>query len=96
MESHEILHIAVAPPAIVEANLIKEVATIINIDLYTARYLLAGKIPRIIAHYQTVQTAESDAERLRNLGLKALKWVCSESTASIRECCWFAAGRYSW
>ena len=45
----------------VQANLIKGVAAIINKNLYATQILLVGKVPRIIAHYQTVQTAESVA-----------------------------------
>ncbi len=77
MDSHEILHIAIAPPVKVEANLIKEVAAIISKDLYGAQRLLAGKGPRIIAHYQTVQAAELVAQRLRYLGLVVI--VCKDS-----------------
>lgn len=77
MDTNEILHIAIAPPANVEANLIKELAAIVNKDIYATRLLLAGKIPRIIAHYQTVQAAESAAQRLRHLGLVVI--LCKDS-----------------
>jgi len=77
MARYDIVHVAIAPPVMLEASLVKEVAAIVNKDLYGTRLLLAGKIPRIIAHYQTIQTAESIAQRLRALGLVAI--VCHDS-----------------
>jgi hypothetical protein len=77
MDNNEIIHVAIAPPVMVESNLIKAVAAIIDKDLYTTQSLLAGKMPRIIAHYQAVQTAESVAERLRDLGFSVI--LCKDS-----------------
>jgi len=77
MAGYEIVHVAIAPPHTLEANLIKEVAAIVDKDLYGTRLLLAGKIPRIIAHYDTVQKAELTAQSLRALGLVTL--VCKDS-----------------
>ena len=72
MDSHEIIHVTIAPPVIIETLIIKELAAIINKDLYATRLLLAGKIPRIVADYQTTQEAESVAQRLRHLGLMVI------------------------
>ena len=47
----EILHVSIAPPHVLDTNLVKETAAIIDKDLYGTRLLLAGKIPRVIAHY---------------------------------------------
>jgi CRP-like cAMP-binding protein len=77
MTGYDIVHVAVAPPNILEANLVKEVAAILNKDLYGTRLLLAGRVPRIVAHYQTIQAAESTAQSLRALGLVTV--VCSDS-----------------
>ena len=77
MASYEIVHIAIAPPDLLEANLVNKVATILNKDLYDTRLLLTGKNPRIIAHYQTFQAAESAAQSLRDLGLVSI--VCKDS-----------------
>lgn len=77
MAVNEIVHVAIAPPSRLEENLIKQVAAIINKDLYGTRLLLAGKIPRIIAHYNAMQIAESTAQSLRALGLVAI--VCKDS-----------------
>lgn len=77
MAGHDVVHIAVAPPDTVETSLIREVAKILNRDAYGTRLLLAGKVPRIVAHYQTTQMAESVAQRLRTLGLVTI--LCSDS-----------------
>jgi hypothetical protein len=77
MAGYDIVHVAIAPPEILEASLIKEVAAILNKDLYGTRLLLAGEIPRIGAHYQTTQAAESVANRLKALGIVAI--VCNDS-----------------
>lgn len=77
MAGYEIVHVAIAPPHTLEANLIKKVAAIVDKDLYGTRLLLAGKIPRVIAHYDTVQMAELTAQSLRALGLVAI--VCKDS-----------------
>jgi hypothetical protein len=76
MAGYDIVHIAVAPPDILEMSLIKEVATILNKDSYETRLLLTGRIPRIVARYQTTQIAESVAQRLRVLGLVTI--LCSD------------------
>jgi hypothetical protein len=77
MTPSEIVHVAVAPPDRLEVNLIKQVAAIVNKDLYRTRLLLAGKIPRIIAQYDTLQAAELNAQSLRTLGLTVI--VCKDS-----------------
>jgi len=77
MAGYNIVHVAIAPPDMLEASLVKKVAAIVNKDLYGTRLLLAGKIPRIVANYQTIQIAESVAESLRALGLVAI--VCDDS-----------------
>ncbi|MFC1893014.1 hypothetical protein ACFLYR_03105 [Chloroflexota bacterium] len=87
MAGYEIVYIAIAPPNKLEAGLVERVAAIINKDLYGTRLLLAGKIPRIAAHCQTNQAAESVAQNLRTLGLMAI--VCDDSelrkpSASLR------------
>jgi hypothetical protein len=63
------VHVAVVPPATVELCLVIEVASILGRDLYSARLLLTGRTPKIVAHYPTLSLAESAAERLRALGL---------------------------
>jgi len=77
MADHEIMHIAIAPPANLDANLIGNVATVIERSPYDTRLLLAGRVPKIIAHYDSVQIAESAIQKLRDLGIIAI--ACRDS-----------------
>jgi hypothetical protein len=77
MADYEVMHIAVAPPANLDANLVRSVATVINKSPYDTRLLLGGKIPKIIAHYEGMQIAESSIRNLRDLGLTAI--ACKDS-----------------
>lgn len=72
MDSYDIVHVAVLPPNVVKADHIRRVASIIDKDLYGTRLILAGKIPKIIAHYSTLQAAELTVQSLRGLGLAAI------------------------
>jgi len=83
MGPNEIVYVAIVPPARLEADLIKQVANIINKDPYGTRLLLAGVVPRIVAKYDTTQDPELTAHRLRSLGL--LTMVCSNS--ELRKPC---------
>ena len=77
MAENDVVHIAIAPPATLEQELVKKVAAIVAKSPYEARLRLTGKIPRIIANYGTMQEAESTARSLRELGLVVV--VCTES-----------------
>jgi hypothetical protein len=77
MAVNEIIHVAIAPLDRLEENLVAQVAAIVNKDVYGTRLLLAGKIPKIIAQYDTVQMAELTAQSLKALGLVAI--VCKDS-----------------
>jgi hypothetical protein len=77
MDAPDIVHVAIAPPHKSEANFIEQVSTVINKDIYETRLLLTGKLPRIIAHYQNMESAESIANKLKDLGL--LAFVCRDS-----------------
>jgi hypothetical protein len=77
MAGNEIVYVAIAPPDMLQENLVAQVAAIVNKDVYGARLLLAGKIPKIIAQYDTMQRAELTAESLKDLGLVAI--VCKDS-----------------
>ena len=77
MAEYEVVHVAIAPPATLEEELIKKVAAIITKNPYETRLRLAGKIPKIIANYATIQMAESTARSLRELGLVVI--VCTDS-----------------
>jgi hypothetical protein len=77
MAGYEIIHVAVAPPSTLDANLVKNVAVVINKNPYDTRLLLASEIPKIIAHYDNPQIAESRIQNLRDLGLAAI--ACRDS-----------------
>lgn len=77
MAEHEVVHVAIAPPATLEEELIKKVAAIVAKNLYETQLCLTGKIPKIIANYYNMQMAESTANSLRELGLVAI--VCTDS-----------------
>ena len=77
MADHEVMHIAVAPPANLDADLVRSVATVINKSPSYTRLLLAGKAPKVIAHYDSIQIAESIIQNLRDLGLVAM--ACKDS-----------------
>jgi hypothetical protein len=69
MDKLLLTHVAVVPPTEIKLSLVREVAAILGRDLYGARLLLTGRLPKIVAHYQKLEQAESAAERLRALGL---------------------------
>jgi hypothetical protein len=77
MAGHEVVHVAVAPPPMLEEELVNKVAAIVSKNLYETRLRLKGKIPKIIANYADMQMAESAANSLRELGLVAI--VCADS-----------------
>jgi hypothetical protein len=78
MTDYEKIHIAVAPPANLDANLVRSVATVINKSPAQTRLLLAGEMPKVIAHYDSIQVAESIIRNLRDLGLVAIACMDSE------------------
>ena len=77
MAEQEVVHVAVAPPASIDDELVEKVAASVAKSSYEARLRLTGKIPRVIANYGNMQTAESTARSLRELGLVAI--VCTDS-----------------
>jgi len=77
MTDYEVIHIAVAPPANLDANLVTSVAAVINKGLSQTRLLLAGEVPKVIAHCDGIQAAECIIRNLRKLGLMAI--ACRDS-----------------
>jgi hypothetical protein len=77
MTDYEVIHIVVAPPANLDTNLVRSVATAIKKDPFQTRLLLAGEVPKVIAHYDNIQIAESIIQNLRNLGLVVI--ACRDS-----------------
>jgi hypothetical protein len=77
MTGYEVIHIAVDPPANLDANLVRSVATIIKKSPSQTRLLLAGEVPKVIAQCDSIQIAESIIRNLRNLGLVGI--ACRDS-----------------
>lgn len=77
MADHEVMHIAIIPPEKLDERLVRNVATVINKSPYDTNLLLAGEIPRIIAHYDSITISESVIRNLSNLGLVAI--ACRDS-----------------
>ncbi len=77
MVSHDIVHIAIAPPDTLDANFVRDVAGIIGQNAYDTRILLAGQLPKIIAHYENMEAAQSISQSLIDLGL--VTFVCKGS-----------------
>jgi hypothetical protein len=71
MVTNEIVHLAVAPPDNIETSLVKEAALVMKKDPYETRMLLTGKLPKLIAHYRSVEEATAIAGQLKKLGLVA-------------------------
>ncbi len=74
---YEVVHIAVAPPAHPDETLVNSVAAVINKSPTHTRLLLAGELPKIIAHADSPPEAEAIVKNLRQLGLTAL--ACPDS-----------------
>ncbi len=72
MAGIEIVHVAVAPVENLNDILVGQVAVVLGKDLYNTRLLLAGKMPKIIAHFNSIQEAESLAGKLKELNLKPM------------------------
>ena len=77
MAVSDVYHLAVGPAPNLDAGLVRNVAATIDKSPYDARLLLAGGIPRIVAHYESMQGAQSAARKLGELGLKAI--ACRDS-----------------
>ncbi|MGA2368297.1 MAG: hypothetical protein ABSF74_06985 [Dehalococcoidia bacterium] len=74
----EVIDVALAPPDGVEASLVEKVAAIISKELYETRLLLAGKVPRIVARYPTVEAAKAVVQSLNSLGIAAFMFEDAE------------------
>jgi hypothetical protein len=77
MAELDVIDIAIAPPDVLEASLVEKIAAIVNKDLYGTRLQLAGKIPRIVARYQTAEAAKAIVQSLNALGIMA--FMCKDS-----------------
>jgi hypothetical protein len=66
---NDVIHVAAAPPASLNEELVNKLASIIGKSPYETRLRLTGKIPKIIVNFDVVPQAESAAQSLRALGL---------------------------
>jgi len=77
MEKADVIYLALVPLAAPEASVVTRAAAVIGKDLPETRLLLAGKVPRIFARYDSQQAAEAVAQRLTALGLRPI--ICPGS-----------------
>jgi hypothetical protein len=82
MITHEIVHLLVGPSDNIDTTHVKEAAAILKKEPYETRMLLSGKLPHLIAHYQTAGEAEPVAKQLKTLGLVAFTVNDSELNKS--------------
>jgi hypothetical protein len=78
MAENEVVHVAVAPPATLDEELVKKVAAVVGKSPYETRLRLTGKIPKIIANYDILQQAELTTKSLKELGLVVILFTDSE------------------
>lgn len=71
------VHVAVAPPKTLSADLIERVAFLVGKEIVDTRLLLAGGIPRIIVSPPDAEAADSIAQRLREAGL--VTFICGDA-----------------
>ncbi len=83
MAEQEVVHVAILPPDTLDADLVGKVAAIVNKGIYDTRLLLAGGFPKIVAHCQSLQAAESIAQSLRDVGLVAI--ICRDTELRKRS-----------
>ncbi len=76
-EASDMFHVSVAPLSGFDAELVQKAAGVIGKDIYTARLLLSGKIPKIIATFHSAEEAETAVRALGALGL--LGFSCSDA-----------------
>jgi len=77
MEKADVIYLALVPLASPEASIVSRAAAIIGKNLPETRLLLAGKVPRLFARYDSKEAAEAVARRLTELGLRPI--LCPDS-----------------
>jgi hypothetical protein len=91
MNRDEIFYVVIAAPPNIDAELIKQTASIVELEPIKIRSLLSTKIPRIVTQYRAAQEAESIVGRLKGLGLIA--FVCVDSELRKQPGLFFQAKR---
>jgi hypothetical protein len=77
MAGIDTVYVTLAPAGAPTQAVIEAVAKILKKDVYAARVLLNGKIPKVAGYYPDTQTAESVAQGLRSLGYPVI--ICHDS-----------------
>jgi hypothetical protein len=83
-----LVYVAVLPAKGPDDHLAQKVASIIGKDFYGTRLLLSGRVPKIVARYDTIQAAELTSQSLKGLGLNEIIYQDSELRKSSH---WFRA-----
>jgi hypothetical protein len=78
MGDREIIHIAVAPPVNIGADLVNRVSEVIYKNPYDTKLLLSGKTPKIISHCESIKKAESIIANLEALGVTCIAFKDSD------------------
>jgi hypothetical protein len=72
-----LVYVVILPDKGRDDNLTQKVASIIGKDLYGTRLLLSGRVPKIVARYDSIQAADLTSQSLKGLGLNPI--ICQDS-----------------
>lgn len=78
MALDEIIHIVIAPQGTADSILAEKVASLLNKDPASIRYILSARSPRIITQCDNLKEAELTVDGLKALGLTAFSYNDSE------------------
>ena len=79
------MYVAILPTESADKSLAERVATVIGRDLYATRLLLAGRVPKIVAQCESIEAAQSIAQRLKAIGLSVIACLESQLRKSPRS-----------
>jgi len=71
------VHLVVGPVEKIDNSVANTLAAILKKDVYQARQLLSGNIPKVIANYRSAEEAEAVTNALRSMGLVA--FTCEDT-----------------
>jgi hypothetical protein len=78
MNDAKVYHVAIMPPQEASASLISQVSAIASQPDYQVRMMLAGRLPKFIAHFRDESAAKTAVNSLRDLKLTAFTITESE------------------
>jgi hypothetical protein len=79
----DVVYVTLSPTGTPSQGVIESIAKILNKDVFAARALLNGKIPKVAGYYPDMQTAEPVAQGLRSLGYPVI--ICHDSELRQRS-----------